>query len=93
MVNSNDGNDEFQVAQATCQTDLTSAIMNKKDEELLKCKRQISILQAEILVLKEMMQTFTEKDFINDEECVKFYTGLQKHYSNLFVHLVVEIQN
>ncbi len=70
--NSNEG----QVTQATCQTDLTSTIMNKKDEELLKCKRQISILQAEILVLKEMMQTFTEKDFINDEECVKFYTGL-----------------
>ncbi len=36
--NSNEGNGEFQVTQATCQTDLTSAIMNKKDEELLKCK-------------------------------------------------------
>ncbi len=52
--------------------------MNKKDEELLKCKRQISILQAEILVLKEIMQTFTEKDFINDEDCVKFYTGFSE---------------
>ena len=72
--NSSSGN--LNSVGASTQTNITFSMIDDVKEELLCYKQRVCTLEDELRWLKNDILPFTEKTFTNDNEYVKFYTGL-----------------
>ena len=64
------------LVDTSTQTKITSSLIDDVNDGLMYYKQKACTLKEELRLLKSDMQPFTEKTFTDDDEYVKFYTGL-----------------